>query len=142
MGGASRPIPVPDERSVGYWEAAARHELAIARCASCRSYSHPPEPICTSCGHVADPLIFERVSGQGVIRSWAMVRQALLPGFEGVIPYLIVDVELPEQPELRLTGRLLDGPDAPVRIGMPAMVAFEDIAPGVAVPAFTIRGQA
>jgi hypothetical protein len=31
----SRPPPVPDDQSAGYWEAAARHVLAIARCSRC-----------------------------------------------------------------------------------------------------------
>jgi hypothetical protein len=66
------------------------------------------------------------------------VRQALLPGFEKDVPYLLVDVELVEQAGLRLTGRLLDGPDASLALGASVQVDFEDIADGVAVPAFRL----
>ena len=66
------------------------------------------------------------------------MRQALLPGFEELVPYMVVDVELEEQTGLRITGRLLDGPDAPVRLEAPVQVAFEDIADGVSIPAFVL----
>jgi uncharacterized OB-fold protein len=62
----------------------------------------------------------------------------LLPGFEQEVPFLLVDVELGEQKELRIIGRLLDGPETAIRIGAAVRVAFEDIAPGVAVPAFVL----
>jgi uncharacterized OB-fold protein len=136
----TRPLPVPDERSAGYWEAAARHVLAIARCGACGAFSHPPDQTCAACGSLAPNWTFEPVSGRGKVKSWTMVRQALLPGFE--TPYRIVDVELEEQSELRLVGRLLDGPNAEVRLGAPVRVAFEDLAPGVTVPAFVLEPQA
>jgi len=37
-----------------------------------------------------------------------------------------------------MIGRLLDGPDVPLRIGDRVTVAFEDLAPGIAVPAFAL----
>jgi uncharacterized OB-fold protein len=81
------------------------------------------------------------VSGRGTVRSWTVVRQALLPGFEDELPFVLVDVELVEQPDLRLIGRLLDGPDAldaDLHAGDAVVVGFEDLAPGVAVPAFEL----
>jgi uncharacterized protein len=38
-------------------------------------------------------------------------------------------------------GRLLDGPDAPLQVGTAVRVGFEDLAPGVAVPAFSLEGS-
>jgi uncharacterized OB-fold protein len=138
---AARPLPVPDEHSAPYWEAAARHSLVIARCSRCESYAHPPGQICPHC-HATDPMfVFEPVSGQGRVRSWTVMRQSFLPGFEGDVPFVLVDVELAEQQELRLIGRLLDGPDAPLHIGAPVTVAFEDVAPGVSVPAFELSRE-
>ena len=53
------------------------------------------------------------------------MRQSFLPGFD--VPFVLVDVELDEQPELRLIGRLLDGEDPGLRIGARVHVAFEDL---------------
>jgi uncharacterized OB-fold protein len=138
MDAPTRPLPVSDERSAGFWEAAARHVLAIARCSRCGVFSHPPDDICAACGSLQPDFVFEPVSGRGAVRSWTMVRQALLPGFENDVPYRLVDVELAEQAGLRLIGRLLDGPTAALALDAPVRVAFEDIAPGVAVPAFRL----
>ena len=133
-----RPVPIPDERSAPFWEATARHVLSIARCARCNAFTHPPEDVCTHCGSVEPNFTFTPVSGCGTIKSWTTVRQALLPGFAKDVPYLLVDVELDEQKELRITGRLLDGPKTALHVGAAVQVAFEDIAPGVSVPAFAL----
>lgn len=68
------------------------------------------------------------------------MHQSFLPGFDDV-PFVLVDVELDEQPDLRMIGRLLDGPDAALRLGDRVIVAFEDVAPGIAIPAFELQPQ-
>jgi uncharacterized OB-fold protein len=140
--GTRRPVPVPDERSAPYWEAAANHILAVARCSRCGTYAIPPDLTCAACLSTDPAYAFEPVSGRGTVRSWTVMRQSFLPGFEDEVPFVLVDVELREQPDLRTIGRLLDGPDAPVRLGAEVHVAFEDLAPGVAVPAFRLVDEA
>lgn len=133
-----RPLPVVDARSAGYWRHAARHELALARCAQCARRSHPPDLVCPHCGSIHPDWSFEPVSGHGVIRSWTVVRRSFLPGFD--VPFVLVDVELTDvDPDLRLIGRLLGAPaTTALPIGSRVRVAFEDVAPGVAVPAFVL----
>ena len=80
---------------------------------------------------------FIPVDGCGEIRSWTVMRQSFLPGFEQ--PFVLVDVELTVQPGLRLIGRLVDGPSARLRLGLPVRLAFEDVAPGVSVAAFALE---
>jgi uncharacterized protein len=135
---SGRPVPVPDELSAPYWAAAARHVLVIACCSQCGSMSMPPGQVCPQCGSTDPQYAWPEVSGRGIVRSWTVIRQSFLPGFD--VPFLLVDVELAEQAELRIIGRLLDGPDAPVRAGAPVRVAF-DVAGGVPVPAFTLTGD-
>jgi len=133
-----RPVPVPDEVSAPFWSAAAEHVLTVARCRRCGAFTVPPDVVCPHC-HSADPAFeFTPVSGRGAVRSWTVVRQAFLPGFDADLPFVLVDVELVEEAGLRLIGRLLDGPGADLHVGDPVVVAFEDIAPGVAVPAFEL----
>lgn len=138
----TRILPVPDDRSAPFWEAAARHILTVARCTLCSNVTMPPGPVCPHCGTGDAAFEFVPVSGRGTVRSWTVVRQSFLPGFEELVPFPLVDVELAEHPELRLIGRLLDGPDVPVRLGAAVTAAFEDLAPGVAVPAFVLDGDA
>lgn len=138
---SARPLPVHDESSAPFWSAAADHVLTVARCGRCGKFSMPPDVACPHC-HATDPdFEFTPVSGRGVVRSWTVVRQAFLPGFDADLPFVLVDVELAEQAELRLIGRLLDGPKvlgADLHAGHPVTVGFEDLAPGVAVPAFEL----
>ena len=133
-----RPVPVPDERSQGYWDAAADHVLAVARCSVCGKFSIPPDVVCQHCHSTEPDFTFVPVSGRGVVRSWTVMHQSFVPGFDALIPFVLVDVELEEQDDLRTIGRLLDGADAPLAIGKPVVVAFEDLAPRVSVPAFEL----
>jgi len=136
-----RPLPVPDERSQGYWDAAAEHVLAMARCSRCGTFAMPPDIVCSHC-HSTDPdFTFVPVSGRGVVRSWTVMHQSFVPGFDDLVPFVLVDVELDEQADLRTIGRLLDGPDAPLAIGARVVAAFEDLAPGISVPAFALEGE-
>jgi uncharacterized OB-fold protein len=135
----TRPLPVPDERSAPFWEAATDHILALARCSRCGEFSHPPDIVCPHCGS-ADPVFaFTPVDGAGTIRSWVVMRQSFLPGFD--VPFVLVDVELEAQEDLRLIGRLVDGPDATLEIGAAVSLVFEDVAPGVSVPAFALANS-
>jgi uncharacterized OB-fold protein len=133
-----RPLPVADERSGPFWEAAARHVLVIARCSVCSTFVHPLDSPCPRCRTLDYPFEFVPVSGRGTLRSWTVVRQALLPGFSALVPYVLVDIELEEQQGLRLLGRLLDGMHAPLRYGAPVVTAWEDLSPGLSVPAFEL----
>jgi len=85
--------------------------------------------------------VFEPVSGRGIVRTWTVVRQSFLAGFEDDLPFVLVDVELAEQPDLRIVGRLVDGPEVGLRVGDPVVVSFEQVAEGVAVPSFALAGD-
>lgn len=135
----ARPVPVPDEASREFWDAAAAHSLVLARCARCGKLNHPPDSVCFHCGSTDPEFTFTPVDGSGTIRSWTVMRQSFLPGFD--VPFVLVDVQLLAEAELRLIGRLVDGPDAPLRVGTPVRMVFEDIAPDVAVPAFELAGD-
>jgi len=132
-----RPVPLPDARSQPFWDAAAEHRLVLARCARCEQLCHPPDAACRHCGSTDPDFSYVPVEGGGTIRSWTVIRQSFLQGFD--VPFVLVDVELAVQPDLRLIGRLVDGPDAPRSLGAPVRLAFEDVAPGVAVPAFALE---
>jgi uncharacterized OB-fold protein len=134
-----RPFPVPDERSEIFWKAASEHVLTLARCSRCAALTHPPDEVCPHC-HSTDPAFeFTPVSGRGAVRSWTVMRKSFLPGFDHDVPFVLVDVELAEQSDLRLIGRLMDGVNAPLAVGDAVRLAFEEIAPGVAVPAFALE---
>ena len=139
MSEPSRPLPAPDDASAPYFEAAASHELRMPRCSRCEVLSFPPDLTCQNCGTTDPDFTWVRVSGRGTVRSWTTLHQSFLPGFADDLPFVLVDVELAEQPDLRMIARLLDGPDEPLTIGTPVLLAFEDLTPDVAIPAFRVE---
>ncbi|HTR70038.1 MAG TPA: OB-fold domain-containing protein [Mycobacteriales bacterium] len=135
---AARPLPVPDEQSAPYWQAAAEHTLTMASCSACGALSLPPDSVCASCASTSAGICFTPVSHRGVVRSWTVVRQSFLAGFDDEVPYVLVDVELADQADLRMVARLVNGTAADLRLGAGVRVTFEDVAPGVSIPAFTL----
>ncbi|MBV9042423.1 MAG: OB-fold domain-containing protein [Acidimicrobiia bacterium] len=136
-----RPLPVADDLSASFWAAAAEHRLVIARCFRCNELTHPPDLVCPHCHHTDPQFRFEPVSGSGTVCSWTVLHQSFLPGFDDDLPLLLVDVRLDEG-DVRLIGRLLGGADAALRAGSRVTVTFEDLAPGVAIPAFALVPEA
>lgn len=133
-----KPLPVADDGSTGYWDAAARGELALPRCSACGHVTMPPTVVCRECGSTDAGFAYVGVNGSGTVRSWTVVRDAFLHGFEHDVPYLLVDVELDAQPHVRMIGRLRDGPDARLQIGDRVTATFDEIGDGVAVPSFAL----
>jgi uncharacterized OB-fold protein len=140
---AEKPLPLPDASSQGFWEAASRHVLAIQRCGHCGILAHPPRVVCANCLAPVPSWSFQPVSGRATVRTWTVMRQSFLPGFQADVPYVIVEAELEEQKGLRLLARLvgrLDGPEAPLKVGSPVEAVFEDAAEGFAIPHFKLAG--
>lgn len=136
---ATKPLPVPDELSAGYWAAAAAGTLALPRCSVCKQYALPPTAVCPNCRSAEPAYTTEPVAGGGTIRSWTIVRDSFLPGFADDVPYVLVDVELDAQSSIRMIGRLVDGVDAPLAVGHHVSVTFDALADGMAVPAFAME---
>jgi uncharacterized OB-fold protein len=136
---APKPLPVPDYLSSDYWAAAARGVLALPRCSVCRHYAMPPRDVCPHCGSTDPRFSTEPVARGGTVRSWTVVRDAFLPGFAGDVPYLLVDVELDAEPDVRMIGRLVDGADVTLQVGDRVGVTFDQLAADVMVPAFALE---
>ena len=128
----ARPIPQPDEVTQPYWDAAKRGELVMQRCGSCQRWIFQPKLACPSCH--SDELVWEPVSGIGTIYSFVKVHPPVLPAFKEKTPYLVVLVELAEDPGLRVLGNLLDHDTSAARIGHPVAVVYESLDDGVVLP--------
>jgi uncharacterized OB-fold protein len=139
-------FPLPDPAfgpTRPFFEAAARGELRIPRCAACHRFAWYPPERCPDCG---GSLAWEATSGRGTVFSFAVVRHPLLREFAPLVPYATGIVTLAEDPRLRLVTRFVDcDPDA-LRIDLPVRAVFHPLGyPQVAdwklvVPFFTPAG--
>ncbi len=121
-------FPLPDtdwEPARPFWDAAARGELSIPRCDACGRYVWYPKPECPTCG--GDGLTWTAVSGRGHLFSWSVVRQAFLPQFAGLVPYVPALVALEEDPAVRVVTRMVDCEPDDLQIDMPVSVVFREL---------------
>jgi uncharacterized OB-fold protein len=132
MTAINRPVPVVEPWSAAYWQGAQRHELVLMRCEDCSYYEHPPRPTCSRCQ--SERLAPETVSGLGTIYSFSVMRRPGNPGFDELLPYAVVIVDLDEQPGLRAAGNLPGVPIDEIRIGMRVEVDFDDVSADITLP--------
>ena len=138
MGG--RPLPVRDELNRHYWDGAQAGVLVILRCPECSTYVHPPREMCPKCQRQKlDPTT---VSGRGTVYSWSVMHYGGNPGFEDKLPFVVLVVELEEQPGLITIGNLIDAEPSDLAIGIPMEVCFERLNDEVTLPQWRIAAGA
>ncbi len=124
-------LPVPNELTAPYWEAAREHRLAIQRCV-CGRLSHPPVARCPQCA--GNEFTWPTVSGLGTVYAFTIVHHSVHPVSAGETPYVIALVQLDEGP--RLVTNIRGCAPETVRIGTPVEVVFEDVSESVTLPQF------
>ena len=115
-----------------FWTSGADGRLRFLRCEDCGSFIHPPTPRCPRC--LSARVAPRPVSGEGVVGSFTFVTD------DDGDPVVVAWVELPEQPDLRLTAKLVGIGPTDVAIGMPVRVEFE-LHDDVHLPVFRPRSS-
>jgi uncharacterized OB-fold protein len=122
------------EEWIPYWTAGRARELRFQRCAACRTWRFPPQPMCAACGSFEHA--WERASGTARLLSWVVVHPPVLPAWKERTPYVVVLVETDEG--CRTMGNLLDATAADLRMDMPMRVDFAPSIDGDLVPQWRI----
>jgi len=140
-----------DVENLEYFRHCAEHDFHLQACAQCGRLRYPPTTACPWCATLEST--WKKVEGKGTVHSYSEVHHAIQPAFRGHTPYLILLVDLDMQkgeptPDeaLRVVGNLCtpDGQLAPpelvkqVGIGTRVRMVFSDIAPGLALPQWTV----
>ena len=127
-----RLLPEVGPDNEHFWRGGAAGELRFLRCSACRTYVHPPAPVCPDC--LSRELAPEAVSGRARLHTYTLNHHPWVPGFDP--PYLVAIVDIEEQDGLRLTTNLVGCDPADVEIGMPVRVRFEERDDGIFIPLF------
>jgi len=127
-----KPIPVADQASAPWFEAAKQHRLLLQRCDDCDAYRFPAWPRCDNCWSIN--WHWATASGKGTVYSWARMHQVYMPGFADDVPYTLAIVELDEGP--RMNTNLVDTDPATLKAGLRVGVVFDDITDQIALPKF------
>ncbi len=113
------------EPTRAFWEAAAREELAVPRCASCGRWVWYPRERCPDCE--ADEMPWTPLSGRGTLFSWASVERALFKPFAERAPYVTGLVAVEEDPRVRIVTTVVDCDPGALRVDMPVEVVFREL---------------
>ena len=130
-------VSFPDRFSAEYWSRTERGELAFQRCAQCKTFRHPPGPLCGSCGSYEQEWF--PVAGTGTVYSYTIVTHAVHPALEDSVPFNVALVEFPDAPGVRLVTNVVGIAPEDVRTGMSVEVVYERT-PAMTLPRVRVAG--
>jgi len=127
-----KPLPVINEDTTPYWEYCHKHELRMQKCTRCGHIRFPPGVVCPECHSLEAE--WTRLSGRGLVYSFAIFRMAFHPSYQNDIPYAVAIIQLDEGPrmESNITGCRMED----IKIGMPVAVYFDDVTDDISLPKF------
>ena len=131
-----RPVPVPNELSKPFWDAAKQGVLALQRCQSCGHFQQPPYPTCVNCMSI--DLKFESVAGKGAIYAYTIMYHTGDKRFAPAVPYASIIVELDDAPGALLVGNLLEAPYTEAKVGRRVEVVFQPLNDDITLPQFRL----
>ncbi|MGE3482577.1 MAG: Zn-ribbon domain-containing OB-fold protein, partial [Gammaproteobacteria bacterium] len=95
-----------------------------------------PAPICPYCQ--AEDCTWAPVSGRGRIHTWTLITHPVHPAAVKRVPYVVVEVALDEQADLRMIGNLVDADPQRIAFDAPVGVVFETNPSGQKLPVFRL----
>ena len=130
----TRPLPIPDEASQPWFDAAREGRLLLQLCTACGTYRYPLWPRCNACWETT--WSWADASGKGTLFSWGRMHRVYDRAMQDEVPYLIAIVELAEGPRLQTRLVRTDPPAPPLRCDMTLELVFETFGGDVPVPVF------
>ena len=115
-----KPLPVPNELTRPYWEAAKQGKLLAQRCKTCDELFFYPREFCPRC--LSRDLTWEQLSGKGRVYTYTVIRQAAHPAFNADLPYIYAVVQMIEGPRMYTN---VVCPIEDVYVDMPVEVFFD-----------------
>ena len=118
---AARPLPRLDNDNRFFWTGGADGRLRFLQCQDCRTFVHPPRPVCRNC--LSERVEPTEVAGTGVVDTFTVNHQKFHPAME--VPYVIARVAIDGAPGVILTTNIVGCPVDSVVIGDRVRARFE-----------------
>ena len=125
------PAPMVTSTTQNFWDATARGEFQLQRCATCSAIVWFPRAECPECW--TQTLSSFTASGRGTVYSFTVIRKGA-GDYEGKGPFVVAYVELEEGP--RVLTNIVECDVDSVRVGMPVSVVWHDTGKGNALYRF------
>jgi uncharacterized protein len=130
------PYPIPEYGTEAYWEACNQERLVMQRCTACHKFRWHPAPICIHCQ--AEGFAWAPLSGRGRVYTWTVITHPIHPAAFAKVPYVVVEVELDEQPGLRMLSNLIDVDPDKITFNAPVTLGFVTHPVGQKLPVFRL----
>lgn len=115
-------LPVADQETAPYWDAARDRRLLIKRCNACKKPYFYPRDRCPRCW--SSDTAWIEAAGTGTVYTFTVVYANDLPPFRDRVPYVVAVVDLDEG--VRMTATIEGCPPEDVRCDMGVRVEFRD----------------
>lgn len=127
----SETVASADTWTAPLWEAAARGEVTVPKCAQCGRFRMQPTPFCPNCQ--SQEVTWPVLSGRGRLYSYTCLKH---PRAEGQF-YCAAVIELDDAPGVRILSNVVEAEESELAVDMPLEVAFfQPLAGGYAIPMF------
>ncbi len=129
-----KPLPIVDDLTRPYWDAAREGRLLVQRCNGCGRHQWYPRVLCTAC-HGTD-LAYVEAAGTGRLHAFSVVEKTPNIEFADDLPYVLAIIELDEG--VRVAANIVDVPQEELRCELPLRVVFRPTADSsIVLPCFT-----
>jgi acetyl-CoA acetyltransferase/uncharacterized OB-fold protein len=131
-----RPLPELTPATEWFWKSGADGTLRVQGCSDCGTLVHPPVPICPKCR--SRSWAPTEVSGRATVVGYTVNAQRWAA--EPEPPYVVANVALAEDVDVRLTTNIVGCDPGEVHIGQEVAVRFESHG-DVWLPMFAPTGE-
>ena len=118
---SSRVLPKLDADNRAFWTSGADGKLRLMQCQDCKTFIHPPRPVCRHC--LSENVKPQAVAGTGVVDTYTLNYQRWRPDLE--VPFVIARVAIDGAPGVYLTTNIIGCPPESVDVGDQVRVKFE-----------------
>lgn len=118
---ATRALPRLDAANRPFWTGGEKGQLLLMRCQDCKTFIHPPRPVCRAC--LSEKVEPEAVAGTGVVDTFTVNYQKWHPAME--VPFVIARVAIDGAPGVLLTTNIVHCAPESVDVGDRVRVTFE-----------------
>ena len=125
-------LPLTNEDSKPYWEAANRSKLLYQLCLACSKPFFFPRSRCPHCH--SEQWEWRESGGRGTVYTYSQVCRPPSSYFKTKVPYIVAMVDLEEG--YRMLATCVDVALGEMRAGLPVSVAFERLNDEFQLPVF------
>lgn len=133
-----RPIPVANDLTKPFWEAANQKKLVVQKCDNCGKLQYPPAQVCGSCRADKEKLKWTEVAGKGHVDVGFTIRDSRIKGYREMQPINFAVITLDQEPLLNFLSNLPGTPAGTIPVGAAVEVIFEPVSPTQLIPEWRV----